>query len=305
MSPTNLLRRPFSFVFSNWTAWTVAKRFWTTRAPKVVVGLGGFASVPASWVASRRRTPIVLLEQNAIPGRATQWFAKRAAAVCLGFEEAAARLPTGTRTVATGNPVRDEVAALGRDDRIHEAKALLILGGSQGASGLNQAMSAWIAARPDDLRGWQIVHQTGPHDVDELTQAYHTAGLSAQVEEFVADMATAYRSATVVIARAGATTLSELACTGLPAILVPFPDAADDHQRRNAACFVKAGAAVCVEQHVDPAETAAILARKFAAITGDTARWESMSAAMKRRGRPDAAMQVARLILDLADPVPA
>lgn len=305
MSPTNLLRRPFSFVTSNWKAWAAVKRFWATRSPKVVVGLGGFASVPALWVATRRRTPIVLLEQNAIPGRATQWFAKRATAVCLGFEEAAARLPAGCKTVVTGNPVRDDMAALGQQDRSTDAKTLLILGGSQGATGLNREVAAWVTSRPGDLDGWHIQHQAGPHDVDELRRAYATAGVSARVDEFVQDMAAAYRSAGVVIARAGATTLSELACAGLPAILIPFPQAADDHQRWNAAIFVEAGAAVCVEQQADPTATAAVLTREWNAITHNPARQASMAAAMKRRSRPDAAMQVARLILDLADPVPA
>ncbi len=305
MSPALGLPRPFTFLSSNWKAWSAVKQFWTPRAPKVVVGLGGFASVPALWKATRHRTPIVMLEQNAIPGRATRWFAKSAAAVCLGFEEAAARLPPGCKTVATGNPVRDEVAVLGQQDRSTDAKTLLILGGSQGASGLNRAVAAWVTSRPGDLDGWHIQHQAGPNDVDELTRVYATAGLSARVEDFVKDMAAAYQSAAMVIARAGATTLSELACVGLPTILIPFPQAADDHQRRNAASFVEAGAAVCVEQQANPAETAAVLTREWNILTHDPARLATLAAAMKRRGRPDAAMQVARLILDLADPVPA
>lgn len=305
MSPSVGLRRPIAFLTSNGKAWSVTKRFWKTRPPRAVVGLGGFASVPALWVASRRRTPMVLLEQNAIPGRATRWFAKSATTVCLGFEEAASALPSVAKTLTTGNPVRDEISALGREHPLITPKTLLILGGSQGAGGLNRAMAAWVVAWPHDLRGWQIVHQAGPHDVDELTRAYHTAGLSAQVNEFIADMAAAYSSATMVIARAGATTLSELACAGLPAILVPFPHAADNHQRRNAASFVQAGAAVCVEQQPVRADTAAMLAREFAAITNDPSRLASMSAAMKQRGRPDAAEQVARLVLDLADRIPA
>ncbi len=301
MSPANLLQRPFSFVSSNWKAWCAVRPFWTPRAPKVVVGLGGFASVPALWKATRHRTPIVLLEQNSIPGRATGWFARSAAAVCLGFEEAAAKLPSGVTTVPTGNPVRDDVAALSQQSRTQDARTLLVLGGSQGASGLNRAMMAWVTSQPGDLRDWQIMHQSGPHDVEELTRAYAAAGVTARVEEFVSDMAAAYRMATLVIARAGATTLSELACAGLPALLIPFPQAADDHQRRNAACFAQTGAAVCVEQQADPAETAAVLAREWGVITSDSSRLETMSAAMHQRSRPNAAEQVARVILDLTD----
>lgn len=305
MPPANLLRRPLSFASSNWKAFTAVKRFWATRSPKVVVGLGGFASVPAMWVASRRKTPMVLLEQNAIPGRATRWFAKQAAAVCLGFEEAAAELPSAVKTIATGNPVREEVAALAQTVRKFDAKSLLVLGGSQGASGLNQALAAWVTSRPDDLRGWHVLHQAGPHDVEELSRVYATAGVSVRVEDFIADMATVYRVSHRVIARAGATTLSELACAGIPAVLVPFPQAVDDHQRRNAQHFVQAGAAVCVTQQDVPQATAALLARAWETISNDPAQFATMAAAMKQRSRPHAAEDVARVILDLADRVTA
>lgn len=270
-----------------------------------MVGLGGFASVPALWMASSRQTSILLLEQNAIPGRATRWFAKHADTVCLGFAEAASELPAGVTTVATGNPVRDDIVALfGAEQQTHEQR-LLILGGSQGASGLNQAMIEWVRYRKGDFQDWHIVHQTGPHAVAELTEAYAAASINARVEEFITELTAEYRAARLVISRAGATTLSELACAGLPAILMPFPQAADDHQRRNAASFVEAGAAVCVEQQANPAETAAVLAREWNVITGDSARLATMSAAMQQRSRPHAADDVARVILDLADRVTA
>ncbi len=300
MSPAQIVKRPISFVSSNWRAWQTVQQFWRTQPPKVVVGLGGFASVPGLWVASRKRTPIVLLEQNAIPGRATRWFAKKAAAVCLGFEEAAVELPARTKPIATGNPVREDVAALFSSTYASDKKRLLVLGGSQGASGLNQAMATWVKARPDDLRDWQVVHQAGPHAVAELVQAYHDAGVSARVDEFIGDMAAEYRVASMVISRAGATTLSELACAGRPAILIPFPHAADDHQRRNAQWFVQSGAAACVEQQTSPDATAAMLSQQWAAIVTQQDRLATMSQAMRQRAHPDAAEQVARIIVDLA-----
>lgn len=299
MSPAQMLRRPVSFLSSNWRAWRTVRQFWRTTAPKMVIGLGGFASVPALWVAARKRTPIILLEQNAIPGRATRWFVKMAAAVCLGFEETSAEMPSAKNLITTGNPLRDEIAALFSSTPLSNEKRLLVLGGSQGACGLNQAMMAWAAAHPEDLSGWQIVHQSGPHSVTELRQAYRSAGLSARVEEFVRDMATEYRAATIVISRAGATTLSELACAGRPAILVPFPQAADDHQRRNAHWFMKAGAAICVEQQASPSQTAAELSRQWSTVVMNPDRLTTMSQAMRQRAHPDAAERVARLILDI------
>lgn len=299
LSPTQFFRGPFLFATANWRAWRTVRKFWTPRAPQVVVGLGGFASVPALWMASCQRTPIVMLEQNAIPGRATRWFAKRAAAVCLGFAEAMNEFAAGVKTVATGNPVRDDLTALFETERPSHEKRLLILGGSQGASGLNHAVMAWVQCRPADLRDWHIVHQAGPHAVAELTAAYTAAGIRARVEEFVIDMAPEYRAATIAICRAGATTLSELACAGLPAIFVPFPQAADDHQRRNADWFVKAGAATCVEQQATASETATRLAEQWAAITSEPARITTMSKAMRQRAQPHAAADVAQIILDV------
>lgn len=301
ISPAHLLRSPFSFLASNWRAWQTTKQFWSPIAPKIVVGLGGFASVPALMIAARRRTPMVLLEQNAIPGRATRWFAKRAAAVCLGFPEAVAEFDCSMNAIATGNPVRDDIAALAQSDYVPDEKRLLLLGGSQGATGLNQAVIAWIKTRPDDLRDWNIVHQSGRHAASELTQAYQSAGVVARVEEFLTDMASEYRAATVIIARAGATTLAELACAGRPAILVPFPQAADDHQRRNAKWFVESGAAMCVEQHSTVEEAATALATAWAEITApDHAR--TMAQAMKQRAFPQAAERVAQVILDAIPP---
>ncbi|HET6425763.1 MAG TPA: undecaprenyldiphospho-muramoylpentapeptide beta-N-acetylglucosaminyltransferase [Planctomycetaceae bacterium] len=297
VSPARLLRNPLSFVISNWRAWSVTKSFWKPVPPRVVVGLGGFASVPALMMATRRRTPIVLLEQNAIPGRATRWFAKRAAAVCLGFPEAVTEFTCSVNSIATGNPVREDIAALTDHHSAPEETRLLILGGSQGATGLNQAMIAWLKARPKDLQNWTVVHQAGPHAVAELRAAYQAAGITARVEEFLSDMASEYRAATVVIARAGATTLAELACAGRPAILVPFPQAADDHQRRNAQWFVQAGAALCVEQRSSLQETATDLAAAFADIAVPE-RSTKMAQAIKQRAYPNAAERVADVIRD-------
>lgn len=297
ISPAHLLRNPWRFLAANWRAWKQTQQFWKPTAPKVVVGLGGFASVLALMIASRRRTPIVLLEQNAIPGRATRWFAKSAAAVCLGFPEAVAEFTCSVNTIASGNPVRDEIATLAHREFVAEGQRLLILGGSQGASGLNQALIAWVQNRPEDLRGWTIVHQAGPHAVRELTQAYQTAGLDARVAEFLTDMASEYRTASIVIARAGATTLAELACVGKPAILVPFPQAADDHQLRNARWFEESGAAGCVEQRSRAEDTATALAAVWPEII-TAERSASMSQAMKQRACPLAAERVAQVILD-------
>jgi UDP-N-acetylglucosamine--N-acetylmuramyl-(pentapeptide) pyrophosphoryl-undecaprenol N-acetylglucosamine transferase len=237
--------------------------------------------------------PVVLLEQNATPGRATWWLARRADAVCVSFEETAGRLPRGVRCVVTGNPVRTEIAELAALERpAGPPRSLLVLGGSQGGHALNAAVLHWAARQNAVLADWRIVHQTGERDCPPVRQRYAELRLPADVQPFLADMAAAYRGADVVISRAGATTLAELACAGLPAVLVPYPHAAADHQRGNAEVFVQFGAAELVPEQPRTEDTAAHLETVFQELLRDPERCSTMSAAMRSLARPHAAAAV-------------
>ncbi|HJW69041.1 MAG TPA: undecaprenyldiphospho-muramoylpentapeptide beta-N-acetylglucosaminyltransferase, partial [Candidatus Binatia bacterium] len=227
--------------------------------PRLVVGVGGYASVAGVMAARLRRVPVVLLEQNAIPGAANRSLGRFARRICLGFPEAAAFFPRG-RAVHTGNPVRPQVLAA-LDTPAAAGLGLLIFGGSQGAHRLNEAGVAALEALGPIARGLRIRHQTGAVDRGDVAAAYQRLGLDARVEVFVEDMGTAYREASIVVSRAGAMSCAEISAMGLPAVLVPYPYAADDHQRRNAEILAAAGAArVILDRELDGARLAAALA---------------------------------------------
>lgn len=308
-STQTLLRNPPLFLWGNWRAYRAAAKLLTDRLPQAVIGLGGFASVPVVLAATRRKIPTLLLEQNTIPGRATQWLSSRVDGVCISFAETTARLPRKVRTVLTGNPVRGGIARLAdsstpmnADLGSGDAITLLILGGSQGAKGLNDAVRILVEQQSEKLRAWRIRHQTGPQQADELRQDYTRFKIEAVVAPFFDDMSREYQQATVVVSRAGATTLAELACAGCPAVLVPYPHAAADHQTVNAQAFVSAGAAEMVSQSSEPRETASRLANVLLPLMSDSARRAKMRTAMHALARPDAARQVVELLQSLIVP---
>lgn len=297
-SSADLRRNPLRFAWRNWRGYREAVRWLRGVQPRVVVGCGGYASVPAALASSRLTIPLVLLEQNVVPGRATSCLARRAAAVCTSFEETTSLLPAGSRVVVTGNPVRAEIAALAHRgfpftaSRAGEgASLLLVLGGSQGAGSVNRGVLEFVAAHRDRLAGWRIVHQTGRHDEADIRTQYAAMGIDAQVYAFITGMTAAYREADVVVSRAGATTLAELACAGLPAVLVPYPGAVRDHQQRNAEVFVRAGAAVCATDGSTDELAAGLLP-----LLMDAGRRAAMSVAAHALARPDATDRVVELI---------
>lgn len=302
-SMATLKRRPLRFVIQNWRAFFAARRLIREMQPAVVVGLGGYASAPVVWAAARVGIPVVLLEQNVVPGRTTRWLSRSATSVCLSFAEAASRLPKECAVEVTGNPLRQEIVEVHSNqlsgcDR--SPRELLILGGSQGADSMNEAVV--IAARllATDLQGWRIVHQTGPRQVESIRNRYHELSIDAAVAPFFDNMAERYRSASLVVSRAGATTIAELTCCGLPMVLLPFRHAADDHQRANAVSLQEHGAAVMVE-HLDSAEeTARELTAQLRLLISDDARRHAMGSSSRALGRPDAAALVARQIHLLA-----
>jgi UDP-N-acetylglucosamine--N-acetylmuramyl-(pentapeptide) pyrophosphoryl-undecaprenol N-acetylglucosamine transferase len=286
--------RPVQFVRSLLAARRTAHRLLGERRPNVVVGTGGFTMTPVVSAALRAKTPVVLLEQNAIPGRATRWYAKRAAVVCSSFEEMNPAL-TGVGVKFTGNPVRSPIANLAKNGT-RETGTLLILGGSQGARALNESLS-WIAEKsPAFLSRWTVVHQTGGEEsAREVSSVYQRNGIRAEVRPFFADMAEVYSRASLVIARAGATTLAELACAGIPAVLVPYPYARDAHQHANSRLFVEHRAALIVEQGAETATTAEGIQKALESLATEESR-RTMSEQMRALAKPDAAKRVVDVV---------
>jgi UDP-N-acetylglucosamine--N-acetylmuramyl-(pentapeptide) pyrophosphoryl-undecaprenol N-acetylglucosamine transferase len=271
-------------------AWRVLAK----RRPDVVVGVGSFASGPVLAIAALLRYPTMLLEQNAVPGTTNRLLAPIVRAAAVNFEVSLRYFPR-TGFVA-GNPVRPEFfpaqneEANGRITEPRGAARILIFGGSQGAHAINVAMveaAPRLAASGVRLA---ITHQTGERDLDLVRTAYQRAGVAARVEAFIYEIDREMKAADVVVSRAGATTLAELAASGTPAILVPLPHAADDHQRRNAEVVAQAGAAVIVEERGLNGET---LAAAMVALVADERRRREMAAAAKTLARPDAAARIA------------
>ncbi len=269
-----------------------ARRLLAAHRPRLVVGVGGYASVAAVVAARLGGRPVVLMEQNAIPGLANRTLGRLARAVCLGFAEAAPYFPA-RRSIHTGNPIRPAVLAAppaAPRDRL----GLLVFGGSQGASRINAAAVAALQQLGDAARALRVTHQTGTAEHAAVTAAYAPLGLDVRVEPFIADMGAAYRAADVVVARAGAMSCAEITAMGLPAVLVPYPYAVDDHQRRNAEVLAAAGAAVVIlDRELDGAR----LATALRPLVDDADRRRTMAAKARALGRPDAADAAADVCL--------
>jgi len=266
--------------------------------PDCVIGLGGYGSVATVLAARTLRRPVVLLEQNAVPGKANRTLAPWARAVGVAFDEAAARFPRQGRM--TGNPIRASISHRVRDAAGFGLAAgppvLGVVGGSLGARALNEA----VLAGADRLAaaGAQLLHITGPDDHAEVESACARAGVRACVRPFVEDMGAFYATADVVLGRAGGTTVAELAAAGTPAVLVPLRLHADAHQRRNAEALVAAGGAIVVEQGD---LLAGGLERHVLPLLLDGARLARMSVALRAVARPGAAADVAKLVLTVAE----
>lgn len=230
--------------------------------PQLVVGLGGFASGPGGLAAWLMRRPLIIHEQNAVAGLTNKVLSRLAKRVYAAFPQA-----FEGRAEVVGNPVREEIAALGEALRTAEQMAgrrlrLLVVGGSLGAQALNQKLPEALAQLPATYRP-EVHHQAGRDKAESTRQDYAALGIEAEVSEFIKDMASAYAWADLVVCRAGALTVAELAAAGKPALLVPFPHAVDDHQTANAQALVAAGAAELMSQ---TAMTPEFLAKRLQAL---------------------------------------
>jgi UDP-N-acetylglucosamine--N-acetylmuramyl-(pentapeptide) pyrophosphoryl-undecaprenol N-acetylglucosamine transferase len=272
-----------------------ALRILRRRKPQAVLAMGGFASGPGSLMASALRIPLLIHEQNAVAGLTNRWLMRIADIVMAGFPAAFGERH-GVRVV--GNPVRQEIAALS-PPRVRLAEhagrlRLLIIGGSQGAQVFNQVVPEAVRALPEANRP-QVWHQTGQREEAAVTAAYRTFLADAKVAAFIDDMAAAYAWADVVVCRAGAMTVAELAAAGVAAILVPFPHAADDHQSANARFLEVRDAALLVPQ---PEFTVARLAELLTSLAANRALLHRLAVNARTCATTDATETVAQLCLE-------
>ncbi len=265
--------------------------------PDVVCGVGGYVTGPvvaAAWLLGK---PTVIHEQNSVPGLANRKLGRIVDRICLSLPDCQAFFPAG-KTVLTGNPVRARIIEAGADKKkTGDRKTLLVLGGSQGARAINDLVVEVFSAGDQELMGIDIVHQTGAADEKTIKDRYRADEQRVEVCAFFEDMATRYQQADLVVSRAGATTLAELAVVGKPAILIPYPHAADNHQEKNAQRFVEQGGALMLSQQ---GLTADRLGKEIKTLIADEKALTLMSENMKKLGMPDAADRIVDLIQDMA-----
>ena len=300
MSSTDLKRSPLRFAINYWKSRRLAKKTLLEVAPQIVIGLGGFASLPIVRSAQSAGIPTLLLEQNIVPGRATRWLMKRTERVCHSFEAAARLCSPPEKQFVTGNPVRREIATLlATELRVKKTPnpTILILGGSQGSVSVNRIWFSALKQLSRELSSCRVFHQTGEADCRLARQTYNDFGISAISEPYFEILPTIYQQSDFVISRAGATTLAELACAGLPAILIPFPNSIGDHQVKNALHFAEQGAAVMIEQTGKPSDDSDSLCEAIRAFLTDDSKHSQQ--AMRELAHPDAATNVLDQILRL------
>ncbi len=285
-----LILLPFSFMEALWHI----LRF----SPHLVVGVGGYVTGPVVAAARILGRPTLIHEQNSVPGLANRKLGRVATRICLSLPGSDAFFPGG-KTVLTGNPVRQQILDLAAKTsrKIGERLTILILGGSLGAHRLNElvveALTKHGALLPSTV---QIIHQTGVADENMVRKAYEQAGIQATVASFFTDMAEVYDKCDLLVSRAGATTLAELAVLGKPAVLIPYPFAADDHQYRNGRYYADIGGAVVL---VERELTGGKLAETLAGLAANPGRLAEMATAMRAMGRPDAAERIVESCLEI------
>jgi UDP-N-acetylglucosamine--N-acetylmuramyl-(pentapeptide) pyrophosphoryl-undecaprenol N-acetylglucosamine transferase len=263
--------------------------------PDVMIGVGGYASGPAMLAAALRRVPTVAFEPNVVPGFANRMVAPLVSAAAVHFEETKKYF---RNCRVTGVPVRAEFFELPQPDPA-TPPTLLVFGGSQGARAINQAMTGAMATLRDRIAGVRLLHQTGERDYDTTVAAYEKLGVPVEVYKFMDNMPAMFACADLIVSRAGASTVAEIAAAGKPSIFVPFPKAADDHQRRNAEAMQRAGAAVMLDERE---LTSANLADTVAKLLSNPASLKAMSGAAKAMAHPSATRDIAELAVSLASP---
>ena len=273
-----------------WSFWESARHIRSLK-PDVVLGFGGYVAFPGGMMASLLGRPLALHEQNAVAGLANRVLSRISDKVMVAFPEAL----KGAEW--TGNPVRAEIAAIAAPQARFARRAgplkLLVVGGSLGAQALNASLPKAIALLKDRPL---VVHQSGEKHLDALKKSYRDAGVEGELVAFIDDMARRYAEADLVICRAGAVTVAELAAGGMASVLVPFPHAVDDHQTANARFLADQGAAVLISQQEFHPEKVAALIRSL-----DREKLLDMAVKARALGKPDAARVVAQRCMQLAE----
>ncbi len=272
------------------------------RRARAVLGMGGFTSTPPVLAARRLRIPAFIHESNAYPGKANRLTARFCTGVFAGSEECRQWFPRSTVHVV-GTPIRsafrspvDRDAAYAHFGLSRDLDTLVVMGGSQGASGVNQAVCACL-----DLvnpKRFQVIHFTGARDEEEVRGRYHQTAIRHHVAAFSSRMEFALQVADLVVSRSGGSSLAELAHFGIPAILIPYPYAADDHQTRNGEPYVRRGAAVLLQQN---AALEGGLRGELAALLGDRPRREAMGRAMREFSSEDATVKICKLMEEASE----
>ncbi len=278
------------------------RSFFTARSlikqirPDVVIGVGGYASGPVVLAAALMGAPTLVAEQNALPGFTNRVLARFVKAAAVSFEEA--KNFFGDKAEITGNPVRAEFfdAPVKRPKERGEVIHVLITGGSQGARAINEAVIGALPLLAEEKDRLSLTHQTGENDFYRVRDAFEKSDLKAEVKPFIEKMVDEFGRADLVICRAGATTVAELAAAGKAAIMIPFPFAADDHQRKNAEAIERAGAGRMILQAELTPER---LAKELLWLVRDPQQLGRMSEASRKLGHPDAAKRVVDLAMKL------
>jgi len=300
------------FITDNVAGYCAAK--WMLREKKIslVVGLGGFTSTSLVRAAAVSGVPFLLLEQNAIPSRTTRWLAPSSSMVCAGFGEVKPHLHAEAPIAVTGNPARPAFEQLyqrthanGQSSRqtlslpqggLSQQKRIVVLGGAGGARSLNESMPRALKKISRAMDDWQVVHQTGEGQLQETESRYRQYGVEALAVSFIDEIASVLFASDIVVCRAGGTTLAELALAGVPAILVPYPLASDDHQIANAKVVAAAGACRLIDETSQALDGA--LARELTTLIADEQLRREMSLSMQSLAKPDASAAIATMIQD-------
>jgi UDP-N-acetylglucosamine--N-acetylmuramyl-(pentapeptide) pyrophosphoryl-undecaprenol N-acetylglucosamine transferase len=305
--PSPLSLKMPRFLWGVWKGLRQCKALIRKEKIRVVLGMGGFTSFAPILAGRQCRVKTLIHDSNAIPGKANRLTARYCDEILLGFGEAADYFPKNKTTHVTGTPVRSALREAAKENKEDpyaffglnpNLKTLLIIGGSQGARGVNNAVTHSLDQL--DALGVQLLHITGPGDYQEVCDAYQNKEikLRSHVAAFCHRMELAYQVADMALARSGASTLAELAYFGVPSLLVPYPTAADDHQTKNAAIFDRAGAGLLVsELELSPEKLASVVGE----ILNDPQKSKAMSLAAQKIAHAEAAERIADEIERLAE----
>jgi len=282
---------PFNLLVAFWQG---ARAIFAHR-PDIVLGMGGYVSFPGAMMASFFNRPLAIHEQNSVAGLANRVLAKLADRVMTTFPGA---FGEATAVIWTGNPVREEIVAMAPPENRYAARAgqlrVLVMGGSQGAQVLNTVVPEALALIAAESRP-RVLHQAGPAHRDAVLARYQERGVAAEVVPFIDDIAARYAETDLIVCRAGATTIAEIAAAGIASVLVPYPHAVDDHQTLNARFLAERGAALLIPQRE---LTAQRLADALSGLTRE--RLLAMAQAARAAGKPEAARAVAQVCMELA-----